>query len=89
MKKKLAKSTLPLETNLSRHDFFKLAAAISAAFAIPHVWLKSAAAGPIKLGFIALTDSSSVIMAKELGLYRNTWRSRRPICTSDAVSSFR
>jgi nitrate/nitrite transport system substrate-binding protein len=71
MKKKLVKkSTLSLETSISRRDFFKVAAATSAAFAIPHVWLKAAAAGPIKLGFIALTDSSSVIMAKELGLYK-------------------
>ena len=71
MKKKLAKkSALSLETSLSRREFFKVAAATSAAFAIPHVWLRAAAAGPIKLGFIALTDSSSVIMAKELGLYK-------------------
>jgi nitrate/nitrite transport system substrate-binding protein len=71
MKKKLAMKSIPsLETNLSRRDFFKVAAATSAAFAIPHIWLKAAAAGPIKLGFIALTDSSSVIMAKELGLYK-------------------
>ena len=59
-----------LETSISRREFFKVAAATSAAFAMPHVWLKAAAAGPIKLGFIALTDSSSVIMAKELGLYK-------------------
>ena len=71
MKKKLAKkSALSLETSLSRREFFKVASATSAAFAIPHVWLRVAAAGPIKLGFIALTDSSSVIMAKELGLYK-------------------
>ena len=67
MKKRLAPT---LETSISRREFFKVAAATSAAFAIPHVWLKAAAAGPIKLGFIALTDSSSVIMAKELGLYK-------------------
>jgi nitrate/nitrite transport system substrate-binding protein len=70
MKKKLTKSTLSLETSISRREFFKVAAATSAAFAIPHVWLKATAAGPIKLGFIALTDSSSIIMAKELGLYK-------------------
>jgi nitrate/nitrite transport system substrate-binding protein len=55
---------------ISRRGFLKVAAATGAAFALPQVWIKAQAAKPIKLGFIALTDSASVIMAKELGFYR-------------------
>ena len=55
---------------INRRQFLKTAALTGASFALPHIWIKTQAAGPIKLGFIALTDSASVIMAKELGLYK-------------------
>ncbi len=62
--------TASLEQPVSRRNFLKTAALTSAAFAIPNIWIQTKAASTIKLGFIALTDSASLIMAKELGLYK-------------------
>ncbi len=66
----MTKKKVLLESRVSRRDFLKVAAGTAASFALPNIWIQSKAASTIKLGFIALTDSASIIMAKELGLYK-------------------
>jgi nitrate/nitrite transport system substrate-binding protein len=56
--------------SITRRQFIKTAAAASAAFAVPHIFTRASAQKTIRVGFIALTDCSSVVMAKELGLYK-------------------
>jgi nitrate/nitrite transport system substrate-binding protein len=55
---------------INRRQFLKTAAAASAAFAMPHFFTRASAQKTIRLGFIALTDSASLVMGKELGLYK-------------------
>ncbi|NJK44002.1 MAG: ABC transporter substrate-binding protein [Pleurocapsa sp. SU_196_0] len=55
---------------INRRKFLKTAIASSGAFIAPHIFTRASAQKTIRLGFIALTDSASLIMAKELGLYK-------------------
>jgi nitrate/nitrite transport system substrate-binding protein len=55
---------------INRRQFLKTAAAASTAFIAPHFFIRASAQKTIRLGFIALTDSASLIMAKELELYK-------------------
>ena len=76
-KKKAVLTSMPrltravsLESQVSRRDFLKVAAGTAASFVLPNIWIQARAASTIKLGFIALTDAASIIMAKELGLFK-------------------
>ena len=62
--------TASVESSVSRRDFLKVAAGTAVSFALPNIWIQAKAASTIKLGFIALTDAASIIMAKELGLFK-------------------
>jgi nitrate/nitrite transport system substrate-binding protein len=55
---------------LNRRSMLKTAVAASTAWAVPQFFMRASAAGPIRLGFIALTDCAPIVMAKELGLYK-------------------
>lgn len=67
--------TASLESSVSRRDFLKVAAGTAVSFALPNIWIQAKAASTIKLGFIALTDAASIIMAKELGLFKKDRKS--------------
>ncbi len=55
---------------INRRQFLKTAVAASASFVAPQIFTRGSAQKTIRLGFIALTDSASLIMAKELGYYK-------------------
>jgi nitrate/nitrite transport system substrate-binding protein len=56
--------------NINRRQFIKTAAASSAVFIAPQIFSRSSAQKTIRLGFIALTDCASLVMAKELGYFK-------------------
>ncbi len=56
--------------SINRRQFMKTAAAASAAFAVPQIFSRGSAQKTIRLGFIALTDCASLVMAKELGYFK-------------------
>jgi nitrate/nitrite transport system substrate-binding protein len=63
----------PPGTGLTRREILKRGSAAAAAAAIPSLLQARPAAGgskPVKIGFIALTDCASVVMAQELGFYK-------------------
>ncbi len=55
---------------LKRRQFLKVATAASSTFVVPQIFSRASAQKTIRLGFIALTDCASVVMAKELGYYK-------------------
>src|SRR3954471_2020105 len=62
-----------LDAGLSRRAILRRGSALALGAALPSVLTAgtaSAAGAPIKIGFIALTDCASVVMAHELGFYK-------------------
>ncbi len=57
-------------SNINRRQFIKTAATASAALAVPQIFSRASAQKTIRLGFIALTDCASLVMAKELGYFK-------------------
>jgi nitrate/nitrite transport system substrate-binding protein len=57
-------------SKINRREFIQKAVAASTVFVAPHIFSRASAQKPIRLGFIALTDCASVVMAKELELYK-------------------